>query len=252
MDGYQFNKIAGGVLAAALLIFGGRTLSAIALHEPKAEKPGYVIPVKAVAAAPGAAAAGFSPKDVIEGLKKAAASNVEAGKDVFKKCAACHTVDKGGENKAPARTSMASSAARSAATRASPTPTPSRTRAAIGPWRRWSPTCTIPRPPSPATRWPSPASRIPSDLADVLAYLRTLERQPGAAAELSGTKPTHSTASASLAEAVFISIDPVFRLPRFRVAYEQHVTWKCLRAGPFSGAVSLRRGISLTLGASTR
>lgn len=99
MDGYQFNKIAGGVLTAALLIFGGRTLSAIALHEPKAEKPGYVIPVKAVAAAPGAAAAGFSPKDVIEGLKKAAASNVEAGKDVFKKCAACHTPNKGGENK---------------------------------------------------------------------------------------------------------------------------------------------------------
>lgn len=99
MDGFQFNKIAGGVLTAALLIFGGRTLASVALHEPKAEKPGYVIPVKAATAAGGAAAAAFSPKTIVEGLKKAAAGNVEAGKDVFKKCAACHTPNKGGENK---------------------------------------------------------------------------------------------------------------------------------------------------------
>lgn len=99
MDAFQLNKIAGGVLTATLLIFGGRTLASVVLHEPKAEKPGYVIPVKAVAAAGGAAAAAFNPKDVVEGVKKAAAGSVEAGKDVFKKCAACHTVNKGGENK---------------------------------------------------------------------------------------------------------------------------------------------------------
>lgn len=100
MDAFQFNKIAGGVLTAALLIFGGRTLAAIALKEPHAEKPGYVIPVKAASATGGSAApAAFNPKDVLEGVKKAAASNVEAGKDVFKKCAACHTPNKGGENK---------------------------------------------------------------------------------------------------------------------------------------------------------
>lgn len=99
MDAFQLNKIAGGVLTAALLIFGGRTLAGIALKEPHSEKPGYVIPVSAAASTGGAAAAGFSPKDVLEGLKKAAAGNVEAGKDVFKKCAACHTPNKGGENK---------------------------------------------------------------------------------------------------------------------------------------------------------
>lgn len=99
MDAFQFNKIAGGVLTAALLIFGGRTLASMALKEPHAEKPGYVIPVKAAAATAGAAAAAFNPKTIVEGLKKAAAGNVEAGRDVFKKCAACHTPNKGGENK---------------------------------------------------------------------------------------------------------------------------------------------------------
>ena len=40
------------------------------------------------------------PQDeLLQKYAQAAASNVEAGKDVFKKCAACHTPNKGGENK---------------------------------------------------------------------------------------------------------------------------------------------------------
>jgi cytochrome c len=100
MNGFEFNKMAGAVLTAGLLIFGGKTLAEIAFHEPHAAKPGYVIPVKAaVAGAGAAAAAAFNPATIEANLKKAAAPNVEAGKDVFKKCAACHTPNKGGENK---------------------------------------------------------------------------------------------------------------------------------------------------------
>jgi cytochrome c len=98
MDDLKWNKIAGGVLAASLLIFGGKTLAGISWKEPTAKEPGYKLAV-AAAATGGAAAAAFDPKAVIEGLKKAGAVNVEAGKDVFKKCAACHTPNKGGENK---------------------------------------------------------------------------------------------------------------------------------------------------------
>ena len=55
MNSFELNKIAGGALAAALLIFGSKTLAEIAWHEPKAAKPGHVLPV--TAAAGGAVAA---------------------------------------------------------------------------------------------------------------------------------------------------------------------------------------------------
>jgi cytochrome c len=100
MNSFEMNKIAGGALAAALLIFGSKTLAEIAWHEPKAAKAGHVLPVTAAAAGgAGAAASAFDFKAIEGDLKKVAASNVEAGKDVFKKCAACHTPNKGGENK---------------------------------------------------------------------------------------------------------------------------------------------------------
>jgi cytochrome c len=99
MNSFEFNKIAGAALAAALMIFGGRTLADIILHEPKPKQVGYVLPVAAGAGGgAGAAAAAFKPEAILAGLKTAAAANVESGKDVFKKCAACHTVDKGGKN----------------------------------------------------------------------------------------------------------------------------------------------------------
>ncbi len=99
MNSFELNKIAGGVLAAGLLIFGGRTFADIALHKPAPKTPGYAIAVSAAAGGSTASAAKFEFAPIAGLLKTAAAPNVEAGKAVFKKCAACHTVDKGGENK---------------------------------------------------------------------------------------------------------------------------------------------------------
>lgn len=99
MNSFEFNKIAGAALAGALFIFGAKTFMDVAVHEPKSAFPGYVLPVTASAGgAAGAASNAFDAKPIIEALKKAAAPNVEAGKDVFKKCAACHTVTNGGAN----------------------------------------------------------------------------------------------------------------------------------------------------------
>jgi cytochrome c len=98
MNAFEFNKIAGAALTAALLLFGGKTLAEIVWHEPAAAKPGHILPV--VAAKAGAAvAAGFSFKVIEDNLKKVSDANVAAGQDVFKKCAACHTAGQGGENK---------------------------------------------------------------------------------------------------------------------------------------------------------
>lgn len=95
MDSFELNKIAGAVLGAALLIFGGKTFAEIAWHEPKMAKPGYQLAVTTTSAG-GAAAAAFDPSKVIAAIGKA---NADAGQDLFKQCTACHTPNKGGENK---------------------------------------------------------------------------------------------------------------------------------------------------------
>jgi cytochrome c len=95
MDSFELNKIAGAVLTAALVIFGGRTLMDIAGAD-HAVKPGYVLPKSAPAGGGAAASAGFKFTDVATLLPK---GNAESGQDSFKKCLACHAPEKGGANK---------------------------------------------------------------------------------------------------------------------------------------------------------
>jgi len=97
MNAFEFNKIAGAALAALLLIFGGRTLLQIAESSHAPHKAAYTLPMPKGGGAAGATQAPkFEFKDIVPLLAKASADN---GKDVFKKCTACHTPDKGGPNK---------------------------------------------------------------------------------------------------------------------------------------------------------
>lgn len=102
MDSFEFTKFAGAVLAALLLIVGARTAIDIAMssHGAHSTEKGYTLPapkVEAAAAKPGEAApAAFDPKKVADMVATAKADN---GAAVFKKCAACHTDEKGGANK---------------------------------------------------------------------------------------------------------------------------------------------------------
>lgn len=97
MDTWEFNKIAGAVLAALLLMFGSATFIDIQMsHKP--EKPGYVLPVE-TAAAPaeesGGAAAGVDFGEIASLLQNASVDN---GQAAFKRCTTCHTPDKDGRN----------------------------------------------------------------------------------------------------------------------------------------------------------
>ncbi len=102
MNQYELTKIAGAVIAALLLIMGTKTFIDIQQAELRkhAKSAGYTLPApKAISAGTGGAAAtadagGFSFAKVAEALPKA---NAENGKDIFKKCGSCHTVDKGGK-----------------------------------------------------------------------------------------------------------------------------------------------------------
>jgi cytochrome c len=92
MKYYRLNQIAMAVLVALLLFFGARTLIQIAQEEHEPEKPGYEVAGTEEKKGEGKAKAG---PDIAALL---AAGDAAHGADVSKKCAICHTFDKGGAN----------------------------------------------------------------------------------------------------------------------------------------------------------
>jgi cytochrome c len=95
MNGFELNKIAGAVFAALLTIFGMKTTYEIVGQEKKSPGIGMALPKAAVAAVSPTAAA-FDFKAVAALMPNAKA---DAGQEGYKKCAACHTANKGGDNR---------------------------------------------------------------------------------------------------------------------------------------------------------
>jgi cytochrome c len=96
MDSFELNKILGAILGTCLFLLV-TSFTANALFAPKMpEKPGYEIAVKEEAPAGGKEAAP-APSEPIEKLLQTA--SVEKGAAAAKKCAACHTFEKGGPNR---------------------------------------------------------------------------------------------------------------------------------------------------------
>ena len=96
MDSFELNKIMGAVLATCLLLLV-TNFAANAIFTPHMpQTPGFEIAVKEAAPAGGAAAAA-APSEPIEKLLQTA--SVEKGAGAAKKCAACHTFEKGGPNR---------------------------------------------------------------------------------------------------------------------------------------------------------
>jgi cytochrome c len=96
MDSFELNKVMGAVLATCLFLMV-TSIGAGAIFSPgKVEKPGYEIAVKE---AEGAATGGKEAEssEPIEKLLQTA--SVEKGATAAKKCAACHSFEKGGPNR---------------------------------------------------------------------------------------------------------------------------------------------------------
>ncbi|MFY8141810.1 MAG: c-type cytochrome, partial [Caulobacter sp.] len=93
MSDLTFNKIAGGVLAAGLVIFGLRELTTIAFHKEAPEKAGYAVAIQEEAEAGPAAEVAPDWGTVL--LNPA---NAVAGQAVSAKCASCHSFEQGGAN----------------------------------------------------------------------------------------------------------------------------------------------------------
>ncbi|MCC2112239.1 MAG: cytochrome c family protein [Hyphomicrobiales bacterium] len=97
MDSFEWTKIAGSVLGALLLALLLRALSDVTFAVAEPEKPGFEI---ALAESDEGASSGGEAADEVASIgSRLAAADVAAGEKIFKKCAACHTIDNGGQNK---------------------------------------------------------------------------------------------------------------------------------------------------------
>lgn len=104
MDSFELTKVAGGVLAALLLIFAPKTAIDMARqghHHAAESKTGFTLPVATETANPAGgaapAAAAFDPAAIVA---KLAAAKPDEAQGTFKKCLGCHTADATSGNKA--------------------------------------------------------------------------------------------------------------------------------------------------------
>ena len=97
MDSFEINKIVAAVLLVALLIIGIGKLSNVIFYVEKPEKPGYAVEVQQASSTTAATAVVEEEKVDIAALM--ALGDVNAGEKIFKKCAACHSINQGGANK---------------------------------------------------------------------------------------------------------------------------------------------------------
>ncbi|ETA70225.1 cytochrome c family protein [Candidatus Pelagibacter ubique] len=96
MDSFEINKIVAAVLMVALLVIGIGKLSDVIFHVEKPETPGYAVEVEAATTV--AASSSSTEVEKIDIAALMAMGDIVTGEKVFKKCAACHSIVKGGKN----------------------------------------------------------------------------------------------------------------------------------------------------------
>ena len=96
MDSFEINKIVAAVLMVALLIIGIGKLSNIIFHVEKPKTPGYSVEIVETTKVSSSTKTNVVEKIDIAALM--AMGDVTIGEKVFKKCAACHSINKGGKN----------------------------------------------------------------------------------------------------------------------------------------------------------
>ena len=97
MDSFEINKIIAAILLIALIVIGIGKISDMAFYVNKPEKSAYKVETLE-----NDTVSISTPEKVIEKIDinaLLALGDVAHGEKVFKKCAACHLVNKGAENK---------------------------------------------------------------------------------------------------------------------------------------------------------
>lgn len=98
MDSFEFNKVAGAVLASLLILLGVGMFLVPSLYAPtEPEQKAFIVEGVEEEGAAGAGAAEAPVEQPIEAL--IAMATVDRGERVARRCVACHTFSDGGENK---------------------------------------------------------------------------------------------------------------------------------------------------------
>ena len=97
MDSFEINKIVAAILMVALLLIGIGKLTDVIFHVENPKTPGYVVEVDQVATT-SSQLTSETAEEQIDIAALMALGDLAAGEKVFKKCAACHSINKGGKN----------------------------------------------------------------------------------------------------------------------------------------------------------
>jgi cytochrome c len=97
MDSFEINKIVAAVLLVALIVIGIGKISDMIFYVDKPETPGYVVEVEQVSADSSQQASDIA-EEKVDIAALIAMGDITTGEKVFKKCAACHSIIKGGKN----------------------------------------------------------------------------------------------------------------------------------------------------------
>ena len=93
MDSFEINKIFAAIIVTVLLVLGINKVSDVIFHVEKPNVEGYKVEVKVVSTSQA------NEQSQVDISALLALGSVEDGKKVFKKCAACHSINEGGGNK---------------------------------------------------------------------------------------------------------------------------------------------------------
>jgi len=98
MDSFELNKIVAAILMVALLVIGIGKLANIIFYVEKPKTPGYVVEVEQTIST-STEINSETTEEKIDIAALMAMGDIAHGEKVFKKCAACHSIVKGGANK---------------------------------------------------------------------------------------------------------------------------------------------------------
>ena len=97
MDSFELNKIIAAILMVALLVIGLGKFADTVFHVKQPKNPGYQVEVESQLTSNTSQAAEIVDKIDIAAIM--ALGDAVSGEKIFKKCAACHSINKGGKNK---------------------------------------------------------------------------------------------------------------------------------------------------------
>mgnify|MGYP001341034262 FL=1 len=97
MDSFELNKVIAAILMVALLIIGIGKLSNVIFHVEKPETPGYSVEIEQKTSLD-TVVSSETTEEKVDIAALISMGDLATGEKVFKKCAACHSIVKGGKN----------------------------------------------------------------------------------------------------------------------------------------------------------